>query len=142
MIGTNSLWKANTPPQKAPNKAPKKISVCGGSRMEYIDDDADDPCCEAGKPCADGATKIVAKVDIGFGNTLYIRGAGCGLDWEKGVALKNQKADFWVFETKNCTKDFEYKLLINDSVWNIGENFIARHGVNNVVSPEFQQDEQ
>lgn len=30
-------------------------------------------------------TKIVALIDVGFGNTLYIRGEGPGLSWEKGI---------------------------------------------------------
>ena len=33
-------------------------------------------------------TTITALVDVGFGNTLYLRGEGPGLSWEKGVPMK------------------------------------------------------
>lgn len=114
----------------------KKISVCGNTRIEYISNDDEHGCCKGKSPKA-ATTKIVAEVDIGFGNTLYIRGAGCGLNWENGIALKNQDANFWVFEVPSCKEDFEYKLLINDEIWSTGENFVAYRGMNNIVSPKF-----
>src|SRR5690606_12500637 len=32
-------------------------------------------------------TVIVAKIDVGFGNALYLRGDGPGLSWSKGVPM-------------------------------------------------------
>jgi hypothetical protein len=94
----------------------------------------DSHCCGGGE-----STKIIAEADIGFGNTLYIRGAGCGLSWDKGVAMRNRDAKFWVFECDKCKGkgDFEYKFLINDNVWSTGDNFVANFCKKNIAAPAF-----
>src|SRR5687767_9810316 len=38
---------------------------------------------------------IEAKIDVGFGNTLYLRGEGQGLSWNRGVPLKNIDNSTW-----------------------------------------------
>ena len=40
-------------------------------------------------------TTITAQVDVGFGNTLYIRGAGGGLSWTVGLPMTCVAADLW-----------------------------------------------
>ncbi|MDR0715388.1 MAG: hypothetical protein LBF25_01210 [Puniceicoccales bacterium] len=113
------------------------ISVCGNTVVEHV---KVSNFCEKDKHSSKvGSTKIIAEVDIGFGNTLYIRGAGCGLSWDKGVAMKNKDAKFWVFECDKCKGkgDFEYKLLINDELWCDGDNFVAKYDQKNIVVPTF-----
>src|ERR1019366_3375560 len=46
------------------------------------------------KPKAAGVT-ITAKVDVGFGNTLFLRGNGAGLNWSKGTPLACVSSDTW-----------------------------------------------
>ncbi len=114
-----------------------KVAICGNTKVEYLDTDSDtesECCCSK---IENSLTKIIAEVNIGFGNTLYIRGAGCGLNWEKGIALKNHDTNFWALELPQCTEDFEYKLLINDKIWNTGENFVAHRNQQNIVKPKF-----
>lgn len=113
------------------------ITVTGNTRLEYVETTQTNKTAQKSSPTNSTITKIVAEVDIGFGNTLYIRGAGKGLSWDKGVALKNQDTNFWVLELPGCKEDFEYKLLINDDTWSTGENFVAHHGTNNIISPNF-----
>jgi hypothetical protein len=79
----------------------------------------------------------MAEIDVGFGNTLYIRGTGCGLGWDKGIAMQNKDSKFWIFDAKKGKGDFEYKLLINDEIWSTGENFAAKCCKINVVRPTF-----
>ncbi|MDR2435903.1 MAG: hypothetical protein LBD33_01135 [Puniceicoccales bacterium] len=111
--------------------------VCGSVQVghaECDDSGGDYDCC-----CGSELTKIIAETDVGFGNTLYIRGAGCGLSWDKGVAMRNKDAKFWVFECDKCKckKDFEYKFLINDEIWCAGDNFIAKCCKKNIATPKF-----
>ncbi len=39
-------------------------------------------------------TRVIVQFDTGFPNSLFLRGEGIpGLNWEKGVELKNLKPD-------------------------------------------------
>lgn len=82
-------------------------------------------------------TSIVAYVDVGYGNTLYIRGEGAGLNWEKGIPLKNVSAAEWAFETNKATGTLNYKFLINDQVWATGDNLTIQAGSKSISSPQF-----
>jgi hypothetical protein len=84
----------------------------------------------------DGATsvRIVANVDVGFGNTLYIRGSGCGLSWDHGTEMKSVDGDHWIWEC-HCQPGgqcFEFKVLVNDQVWSGGENYLTIGRVNEI----------
>lgn len=67
-------------------------------------------------------TRIIVKHNIGFNNTLYLRGNGMNLNWNKGVPLKNVKADEWMWETDLPFSAFEFKVLINDRQYETGDN--------------------
>ena len=82
-------------------------------------------------------TSIVAYVDVGFGNTLYIRGEGAGLLWETGLPLKNVSASEWIFDTNKATGLLTFKFLINDQIWAEGDNIVAEAGSKSVSSPRF-----
>jgi hypothetical protein len=114
-----------------------EISVCGSVQVGHTASDDPGKDCD----CCDGSesTKIIAEVDVGFGNTLYIRGAGCGLSWDKGVAMHNKDAKFWTFECNKCKckGNFEYKFLINDEIWCTGDNLVAKCCKKNIASPKF-----
>ena len=69
-----------------------------------------------------GSTRVVIKYDVGFGNAVYIRGKGANLNWERGVMLHNVKADEWIWETDIPFTACEFKVLINDKEYEIGEN--------------------
>jgi hypothetical protein len=82
-------------------------------------------------------TRITIKFDVGFSNTLYLRGEGPGLSWNKGLKLKNVKADEWVWETSQPFNRGEFKVLINDVQFEIGENHKLVSGANVVYTPNF-----
>jgi hypothetical protein len=86
---------------------------------------------------AKSETKITAKVDIGFGNILYLRGDGPGLSWEHGVPMDCSKNSVWSWTTTATAKAFTYKVLVNDVSWSVGEDFTAHAGKNNTADPEF-----
>lgn len=82
-------------------------------------------------------TLLRIKYDAGFPNSLFIRGKGGGLSWDKGIQLKNVKADEWIWETNNLSNDCEYKILINDRVYETGENHHLRPGSISQITPRF-----
>jgi hypothetical protein len=67
-------------------------------------------------------TRIIVHYDVGFNNNLFIRGSGVGLSWNKGILLRNTRPDEWVWETKESFLTCEFKVLINDSHYEEGEN--------------------
>lgn len=82
-------------------------------------------------------TQIVVKYDCGFANHLAIRGEGAGLSWYKGVALKNVSADEWIFDVICPEAHVEFKVLINDQVFEIGDNHKVKNGEKIEIRPFF-----
>lgn len=82
-------------------------------------------------------TEVVTKMDVGFGNRLFIRGSGAGLSWDHGVALECIGADEWTWASEPASQPIEFKLLINDDTWSQGENFSAQPGQRVVCHPTF-----
>ncbi len=66
--------------------------------------------------------KVTVKYDVGFKNTLYIRGNGAGLSWEKGRVMRNTGTDTWVWESEAPVRECEFKVLINDQIYEEGAN--------------------
>jgi len=81
-------------------------------------------------------TVITARIDVGFGNALFIRGEGAGLSWDAGVALDCVGGDQWSISLP-ATKHVTYKLLINDASWSLGDDFVAAAGKKVTVTPLF-----
>ena len=93
----------------------------------------------AKKPAASERSKTVieAKIDIGFGNLLFIRGDAPGLSWRRGVPMDCKGTDFWSVSMSDTNSAFEYKVLINDIHWAVGGNNIAQPGVTSTTEPSF-----
>ncbi len=84
-------------------------------------------------------TTIIATIDIGWGNALYLRGEGAGLNWERGILMDNIGTDRWEWKTVAPHPGISFKFLINDQVWSSGENFFVVHGGTSLSSPEFDE---
>jgi hypothetical protein len=82
-------------------------------------------------------TTISARVDVGFGNALFIRGEGPGLSWEKGIAMENRGSDLWRIVLAESARAYTFKFLINDSTWSAGPDFTAACGTSVTLTPEF-----
>ena len=91
----------------------------------------------AAAPSHQPKTTIVAKVDVGFGNSLFLRGDAPGLSWSKGVPMDCGSDSEWSISIAGVTEPFEFKLLINDSYWNAGYNLTAKPGDTVEINPEF-----
>jgi hypothetical protein len=136
-------------PKKAPAKAVKKPTVAAvkaPSAPTVKPQAAKAPAAKA--PAAKAAavnppaqkppaTLITALVDIGYGNTLFVRGDGAGLSWDGGVALASVAENKWEIALPAASSSVAYKLLINDVTWSLGEDFQVQAGSNVTVSPSF-----
>ena len=83
------------------------------------------------------STAVIAKIDIGFGNELFIRGESGGLSWEKGLPMTCKGIDEWYWESSTVERPTPFKLLINDSEWSIGENETVVPGAILNTTPSF-----
>ena len=82
------------------------------------------------------ATTIEAKIDVGFGNALYLRGQGPGLSWERGVPCECVNGNTWRWTAPRAEK-LTFKLLLNDSVWARGADLVIGPGEKVEVVPAF-----
>jgi hypothetical protein len=82
-------------------------------------------------------TTISARIDVGFGNALFIRGEGPGLSWDKGLAMECVQDDLWRITLSESARAFTFKLLINDTTWSVGPDFSAACGTSVTLTPEF-----
>jgi len=83
-------------------------------------------------------TTIKAKFDVGFGNTLTIRGEGQGLSWDHGQPMMCADGSTWVWSGHaNGTEAVKFKVLINDQLWCRGEDFEAVAGGETEIVPVF-----
>ena len=61
--------------------------------------------------------------DCGYGHSIYIRGKGnADLSWDKGIKLRNDGPNKWIYETDKDFDDLEFKVLIDDQHWEDGTN--------------------
>ena len=79
---------------------------------------------------------IEAKVDVGFGNRLYLRGEGHGLNWNQGIPLTCVNSSTWKWSGE-AAESLKFKLLLNDAVWSKGDDLVAAPGQKVEVSPAF-----
>lgn len=82
-------------------------------------------------------TVINARIDVGFGNTLYLRGEGPGLSWDVGVALESVADDTWSISLPANGKPVVFKFLINDLSWSVGSDYVIDSGAKVVLVPTF-----
>jgi|SRR5436190_4318897 len=87
------------------------------------------------QPCNQTVT-IEARIDVGYGNTLYLRGHGQGLNWNQGVPLTCLDSSTWKW-TGLAHEQVRFKLLLNDTVWAQGDDLIAVPGQKFEVAPAF-----
>lgn len=84
----------------------------------------------------DAPVTIEAKIDVGYGNNLYLRGQGGGLSWDRGLPLQNVDSKTWRLIVPAKDK-VQFKILLNDAVWCKGEDLVAAPGKKVEVTPAF-----
>jgi len=79
---------------------------------------------------------IEARIDVGFGNSLFLRGEGHGLSWNRGVPLTCVGGAMWKWSGETPDK-LKFKLLLNDAVWAKGDDLVAKPGERLQIAPAF-----
>jgi hypothetical protein len=127
----STVKAAKTPAtaKKAPAKIVKKPAAAPVKRAAA-------PAVKASSSKA-SPTVITALIDVGFGNTLYVRGEGAGLSWNVGVPLDCSADDKWSISLPASGKSVLFKLLINDISWSIGPDYVVAAGEKVAVTPSF-----
>jgi len=120
--------KTVAPAKKKAPEAPKAIPVALPSVKK--------PVAAVPPPAPVGST-VLAQIDIGFGNLLFVRGEGAGLSWTSGIAMDCAADDQWKITLPPSKDAVIFKLLINDLTWSNGENYQAAPGETVVVVPSF-----
>jgi hypothetical protein len=128
---TKSAVTATTPANPAPSPV-EKVAV----KKKPAKTAAPAPAVKA-TPASGVQTTIVASIDVGFGNALYIRGEGPGLSWETGIPLDCVADDKWSLVLSETARPVVFKLLLNDITWCGGEDFVAQPGSTVTVVPVF-----
>jgi len=82
-------------------------------------------------------TTISARIDIGFGNTLYLRGEGPGLSWDRGIAMECLADDVWRITLAESARAYTFKFLVNDLSWSVGPDYSVACGSSVMLTPEF-----
>lgn len=99
-----------------PMKSTQKSEELSSSPMKV------DSAQRADNTQAKTKSKVIIHYDVGFNNSISIRGKGAGLSWDKGIMLRNEGPDRWVWETNSPFQTCEFKVLINDAQYEQGEN--------------------
>lgn len=111
-------------------------------------------CCQPSDPCSQSQdklwgmsqktpqgraakTRLTIRYNVGFDNALFIRGKGANLSWEQGIQLRNVEADLWVWETETPFTVVEFKILLNDRVYEEGANHTMKCGAQVEYTPHF-----
>lgn len=116
--------KSSAPKAKAPAKKAASASPAPIRKKDAVQREAP-------------ATIISARVDVGFGNHLYIRGEGPGLSWDHGLAMDCIAADGWTHTLKGAAAPVVFKVLINDEKWSTGNDYVVEPGQSVTVTPSF-----
>ncbi len=90
-----------------------------------------------GSAISDKTHIIVARVNVGWGNTLYLRGEGGCLSWDMGVPMICSGDDRWVWSCHGEHAPRQFKFLLNDEIWSEGENQIMSGADITVCNPKF-----
>jgi len=123
--------------EKVSKKAVSKKPQAAAKRPKAESADRSSSRKSSRKSAESVSTAVVAVIDVGFGNQLFIRGEGPGLSWDRGVEMKCIAADRWHWSADNVEVPFPFKVLVNDRHWAVGENQWAKAGETTMVSPDF-----
>jgi hypothetical protein len=125
---TTKVKKSTPPAARAPVAAPAPVAVSLKIAGK----------APAKKPAVKTtSTKIVAQIDVGFGNTLYLRGEGPGLTWDKGLVMDCVGDNEWTITVSDAAKPVVFKFLLNDTTWCVGDDYLVDPGTTTTIVPVF-----
>lgn len=90
-------------------------------------------------PMTPTITKVRVHYNVGYGNTMYLRGDTYPLWWDQGRKMRNVSSDVWEFEMERIPAGatVQFKPLKNDITWSIGNNYTVTGGQTIDIYPNF-----
>jgi hypothetical protein len=82
-------------------------------------------------------TTVTAQIDIGFGNALFLRGEGAGLNWDTGLLMTCVNDHQWSVVLGESARPIVFKFLVNDLSWSAGEDYSVAAGSSVTLVPTF-----
>ena len=123
----------------AAKKAPAKTAPAKKAVKKVVKKTVKKKASEApakSSPSTPPLTTIVADLDVGWGNALYLRGEGGPLSWTKGIQMDCADGK-WTWSTTDAPDGLEFKFVLNDKTWAKGENTTVAAGSTAVPRPVF-----
>lgn len=121
------------PAKEAPKKVAAKKPAPAKKAVKKKAAEAPAPSKAASTP---PLTTIVADLDVGWGNAIYLRGEGGPLMWTKGIQMDCADGK-WTWSTTDAADGLEFKFVLNDKTWAKGENMTVAAGSTAVLRPTF-----
>jgi hypothetical protein len=81
---------------------------------------------------------VEARLDLGPGNALFIRGQGGGLEWTNGQRLEHTDHVTWVWKAPRAGDSIIFQLLLNDLIWAKGDDVLLKPGATVQLVPDFE----
>jgi hypothetical protein len=125
--------KKTVAPKKVPT--PKKAVTSPAATAEAKGEALSE--APANSTPAAATTTIVAQIDVGFGNQLFVRGEGAGLSWDCGTLMSCVANDRWVLTLPDTNKSVLFKFVLNESNWSVGDDYVVAPGSTTVLTPSF-----
>lgn len=74
-----------------------------------------------------GLLRVRVHYDVGVGNRITVRGDIDPFCWDQGIDAQNTAEDIWEFQLAHIPagKRFEFKPLINDTIYSAGDNYVG-----------------
>ncbi len=82
-------------------------------------------------------TRVIAEHDPGVGRHLWIRGGAPPLSWDAGWPMHALAPGRWRFVTSELAGRVALKTLIDDAVWQTGEDAVVMAGSETTITPSF-----
>jgi hypothetical protein len=123
-------------PRKKVAKSTKSVRRAPANHLLHKEE-ACEPKPQKDSPTVLQTISVHARIDIGYGNRIFIRGQGDGLNWEKGTPMECVSPSDWVWSVETTNRAIVFKLLLNDQVWAQGEDTTATAGESLEVTPRF-----
>ena len=119
--------------RKATTKAKEKVASAKPAKKVANKKAA----CSCKAASANKLTRVLVKYNAGWGNQLFIRGTGAGLDWQRGIPMQCVGEDEWLWEQLVPNGSVAFKVLLNDNQWCSGEDYLVNAGDSIICRPEF-----
>jgi hypothetical protein len=131
--------------QKAASEQSQKSTGCSSQAIMVKEQKSSalGTCCATENPpktkqTKSAKTKIIAHIDCGFTNNLFIRGEGiASLSWDKGIMMKNIAPNEWEWESDRPFSTMQFKVLVNDNWYEQGDNHSVAFGQHVDFTPQF-----